>query len=84
MKIFWTTTIGKKERGHVVIFLGYETRMHNGIPLKGIKIWSANFKGSFSLGGYSYLFVPFYKIKRKVFCRLQNPENIVKWLDLPQ
>lgn len=83
-KIFWTYTISKGEMGHVVLFLGIETQIRWGIPIRGVRIWSCNGKDEFCGGGYSQKWYPLAKVKRIVFCRLQTPENVVKWLDYPQ
>lgn len=82
-KFFWSYVIGKGEMGHVVVFLGIETQITWGIPVRGVRIWSCNGKAEFCSGGYSENWYPLAKVKRAVFCRLQTPENIIKWLSYP-
>ncbi|NDG73113.1 MAG: hypothetical protein EBY32_17795, partial [Proteobacteria bacterium] len=38
MKIFWSSDVGKKERGHLVVFLGTETK--DGV--EHVRFWSSN------------------------------------------
>lgn len=69
LKIFWTTEIGKLERGHSVIYLGTEV-------IKGedhLRFWSSN-----QPDGYGIKSVPRTKIARMVFSRLEKPGNLVK------
>ncbi len=75
MKIFWNDSIGAKERGHSVIFLGVEI-------VKGeelVSFWSSN-----QPGGYGSKQVPRSKIKRMLFSRLENPERLEEVKGLPQ
>ena len=64
MKIWWTNAIGKKERGHSVIYLGsYGDQIH---------YWSANYPE-----GYGYKSIAKSKIKHVLFSRLTNPAKLV-------
>jgi hypothetical protein len=64
MKMWWTNTIGKKERGHSVIYLGsHRDQIH---------YWSANHPE-----GYSSKSVAKSKIKHVLFSRLTNPAKLV-------
>lgn len=74
MKIFWTTEIGKAERGHSVIYLGREQR--DGV--EHIRFWSSNLPG-----GYGEKSVPRTKIARAIFSRLERPENLVRVKAMP-
>jgi hypothetical protein len=67
MKVFWTDQIGATEHGHSVVFLGTESR--NGISL--LRFWSSNLHE-----GYGEKTVPQSRIRRMLFSRLENPENI--------
>ena len=75
MKIFWTSEIGKLERGHSVVYLGQETV--NGEP--HVRFWSSN-----KPGGYGEKSVPRSSIAYALFSRLEQPENITKVSDLPK
>ncbi len=64
MKMWWTNAIGKKERGHSVIYLGsYGDQIH---------YWSANHPK-----GYGCKSVAKSKIKHVLFSRLTNPAKLV-------
>jgi hypothetical protein len=67
MKIFWTTEIGQRERGHSVIFLGTETEA--GVDY--VRFWSSN-QGR----GYSEKRVERKKVPFAIFSRLEHPANI--------
>jgi hypothetical protein len=67
MKIFWIDAVGKKERGHLVVFLAEEEK--NGVP--HVRFWSSN-----KPHGYGEKSVPKSKIARAIFSRLENPGNI--------
>ena len=69
LKIFWTTEIGQRERGHSVIYLG--TEVIGGVD--HLRFWSSN-----QPEGYSVKSVPRTKIARMVFSRLETPKNVVK------
>jgi hypothetical protein len=81
MKVFWTSEIGKKERGHSVIFMG-------SIPVGGreyVRFWSSNLpsvKGD--LSGYGVKLVPRTKMARVIFSRLERPANLSRALTLPK
>ncbi len=69
MKIFWSDAVGRKERGHSVIFLGTENV--NGV--ESVRFWSSN------IGvGYSEKSVPRAKIVFPVFSRLMAPQNLTR------
>lgn len=74
LKIFWSDAVGKKERGHSVIFLGLETL--NGIEY--VRYWSSN-----QPDGFGEKSVPREKIVRALFSRLENPGGISGWKSLP-
>jgi hypothetical protein len=75
LKIFWTDAVGKKERGHSVIFLGRETV--DGI--EQVRFWSSN-----QSDGFGIKFVPREKIARAIFSRLEHPEKISASASLPE
>lgn len=75
MKIFWTDAVGKKERGHLVVFLGTETM--DGV--EHVRFWSSN-----KPAGYGEKCVPRSKIARAIFSRLESPENILNAPSLPK
>ena len=68
LKLWWNEYVGKRERGHSVIFLGRE-KTPEGEP--GIRIWSSN-----EPEGMSAKVVPLTKIKRALVSRLDHPENL--------
>jgi hypothetical protein len=70
MKIFWTDSVGRKESGHSVVFLGIETA--NGSEL--VRFWSSN-----RPEGFGERSVPREKIARAIFSRLERPERISGW-----
>jgi hypothetical protein len=74
MKIFWTDAVGKKERGHSVVYLGTETI--DGVDQ--VRFWSSNQPGGFGIKS-----VPREKIARAIFSRLEHPEKISSSLSLP-
>lgn len=63
MKIWWNDTIGAKERGHSVVFLGLE--QHHGVDM--VRFWSSN-----TPNGYGVKVVPRSTIKRALFSRLEH------------
>ncbi len=74
LKIFWTDAVGKKERGHSVIYLGRET-------LDGaehVRFWSSN-----QPDGFGEKSVPYSTITRAIFSRLENPSRVSAWKTLP-
>lgn len=74
MKIFWTTEIGRRERGHSVIYLGSE--MLDGV--EQVRFWSSN-----NPGGYGERTVPRSEIARVVFSRLETPANLFRIKSAP-
>ncbi len=75
MKIFWTNEIGKRERGHSVIFKGLETE--EGVEY--VRFWSSN-----QPRGYSEKRVPKKSVVFAVFSRLEQPANLAKATTLPK
>jgi hypothetical protein len=75
MKIFWIDAVGKKERGHLVVFLGEEEK--DGVP--HVRFWSSN-----KPHGYGEKSVPKSKIARAIFSRLENPANIRNLDSIPK
>jgi hypothetical protein len=75
MKIFWTNEIGKKERGHSVVYLGSKTVGSQ----EFIQFWSSNLpSGSGDLSGYGKKLVAKSKMARVIFSRLDRPANIAQ------
>jgi hypothetical protein len=74
LKIFWTDDVGKKERGHSVVFLGLETK--DGV--EHVRFWSSN-----QPDGFGEKSVPRAQIARALFSRLEHPEKISSWKSLP-
>jgi hypothetical protein len=80
MKIFWTDEIGKKERGHSVVYLN---KIGSG-SAEYVQFWSSNIareKGD--LSGYGVKLVPRAKIARCIFSRLERPANLSRAAGLP-
>ena len=75
LKIFWSDAVGKKERGHLVVFLGEEEK--DGVP--HVRFWSSN-----KPLGYGEKSVPKTKIARAIFSRLETPENIRNFQKIPK
>lgn len=67
LKIFWNDAVGKKERGHLVVYLGLEDK--DGVP--HVRFWSSN-----KPNGYGEKSVAKSSVKRAIFSRLTKPENI--------
>lgn len=74
LKIFWNDAIGAAEKGHSVVFL--ERGMVEGEDM--VAFWSSN-----QPGGYGVKQVPFSKIRRAIFSRLERPQNFSRVLELP-
>lgn len=72
LKIFWNMEVGKKERGHTVIFLGYK----NG----SVTFWGS----SKSTKGYGVKTVSRSEYGRLLFSRLTMPENASMIANLPE
>ena len=77
LKIWWNENIGKGEQGHLVVFLG---QSEDG---KSIQVWSSQAKNSDGTSGYGRMWVDKSRIKRTLFSRLERPENLKRWLSLP-
>ena len=75
LKIFWTPEIGRKERGHLVVFLGAEKK--NGTIY--LRYWSANMPD-----GYGIKSTPLANMKHLVFTRITAPQNFANISELPQ
>jgi len=75
MKIFWSSDVGKKERGHSVVFLGVKTK--DGV--EHVRFWSSN-----KPGGYGEKSVPKSKVAAAIFSRLENPSNIQRVATMPK
>ncbi len=73
-KLFWTTEVGRDERGHSVIFLGLET--NDGV--ENVRFWSSN-----KPGGYGEKSVPRKKIAQAIFSRLESPNELSRLDILP-
>ena len=67
MKIFWSTEVGRAERGHSVIYLGTEMRDN----VEYVRFWSSNLPN-----GYGERSVPRSKIAHAIFSRLYTPANL--------
>lgn len=67
MKIFWTDAVGKRERGHSVIYLGTEQKDGQ----EYIRYWSSN-----QPDGIGATSAPRTKIAWAIFSRLTTPGNI--------
>ena len=74
MKIFWSDAVGRRERGHSVIYLG--RFQQNGVEM--IRFWSSN-----KPLGYGVKTVPRAKIVCAIFSRLEAPANIQRATLLP-
>jgi len=74
MKIFWSSEVGSRERGHSVVFLGCEQR--NGVAT--VRFWSSN-----TPAGYGEKAVPRSKIAYAIFSRLEHPEALNRLPALP-
>ena len=74
MKIFWTTEIGAKERGHSVVYLRTETEA----GVEYVHFWSSN-----KPRGYGEKRVTRKSVAFAIFSRLTNPENLARTARLP-
>ena len=74
MKIFWTTEIGAKERGHSVVYLGTET--DGGVDY--VRFWSSN-----KPRGFGEKRVTRKSVAHAIFSRLENPENLARATRIP-
>lgn len=75
MKIFWSSEVGKYERGHSVIFLGTEKKF----GLDYVRFWSSNIPL-----GYGIKSVPRSKIIHAIFSRLETPANLTRISGVPE
>jgi len=73
LKIFWNDSIGKGERGHLVLYLG---KSEDG---SAIEVWSSNMNNADGSAGYGRMWVEKSRIARGLFSRFENPENLVQW-----
>ena len=76
MKIWWTSEIGKSERGHSVVFLGSETDDQG---VQSVRFWSSNIPD-----GYGEKIVPRAKIKRALFSRFEKPSALNNAVSIPK
>lgn len=75
MKIFWTDEIGKKERGHSVVYLGTKKVGSQ----EYVQFWSSNLPTlAGDRSGYGEKLVPKSKMARVIFSRLERPANIAQ------
>jgi hypothetical protein len=74
MKIFWTAEIGKRERGHSVIYLG--TEKEGGVEY--VRFWSSN-----KPRGYGEKRVTRKSVAYAVFSRLEQPQNLKQGPTIP-
>ncbi|MEI6714491.1 MAG: hypothetical protein WCO60_12110 [Verrucomicrobiota bacterium] len=74
LKLFWNDSIGAEEKGHSVIYI--ERGVMNGEDV--VAFWSSN-----QPGGFGVKQVPFSKIKRAIFTRLEHPERLSEVAGLP-
>jgi hypothetical protein len=75
MKIFWNNNVGRRERGHSVIFLGTVNRPDG----EYVRFWSSNIPA-----GYGEKEVPRSKIAYAIFSRLETPTNLSRIHDVPE
>jgi len=75
LKIFWTSSVGAIEHGHLVVYLGHE--MRNGVEM--IHFWSSN-----QHVGYGDKWVPLRAMRHLLFSRLTNPAVLTSWHQLPR
>jgi len=75
MKLFWTNEVGRRERGHSVVFLGRE--IVGG--LEHVRFWSSN-----NPTGYGEQSVPRSRIAQAIFSRFDKPQNLIRLKTLPE
>lgn len=73
LKIFWRDAVGASERGHLVIYLGTESKDGE----EFVKYWSSN-----QPEGFGVKSVARSKIARALFSRLEAPERLQKVMQL--
>ena len=76
MKIWWTSEIGRSERGHSVVFLGSVTDDQG---IESVRFWSSNIPD-----GYGEKVVPRVKIKRVLFSRFEKPSALNSAVSIPK
>lgn len=74
LKIFWRDAVGARERGHLVVYLGRETRDGQ----EFVRFWSSN-----KPDGYGEKSVPRSRIARALFTRLDRPQAFAAAATLP-
>jgi hypothetical protein len=75
MKIFWNNSVGRREHGHSVIFLGTVNRPDG----EHVRFWSSNIPS-----GYGEKEVPRSKIAGAIFSRLETPANLSRIHNVPE
>ena len=75
MKIFWNTEIGKRERGHSVVYIG--TEKEGGVEY--VRFWSSN-----KPRGYGEKRVTRKSVAYAVFSRLEHPQNLNRGAAIPK
>jgi len=75
LKIFWRDAVGSNEFGHLVVYLGMETR--DGVEF--VRYWSSN-----KPDGFGEKSVEKTKIARAIFSRLERPERLAAASGLPK
>ncbi len=75
LKIFWRDAVGSNEFGHLVVYLGTESR--DGVEY--VRFWSSN-----KPEGFSEKSVPKSKIARALFSRLEHPDRLASASSLPK
>ncbi len=75
LKIFWRDAVGSDEFGHLVVYLGTETK--DGVET--VRYWSCN-----KPEGLSEKAVAKSKIARAIFSRLERPEGLADAAGLPK
>ncbi|GAA5482886.1 hypothetical protein [Haloferula sargassicola] len=71
LKIWWGDEIGRRERGHHVVYLGHDAG--------SVRFWSSN-----QPGGYGVKSVPRSDCKRVLFTRITRPERFAAANRLPE
>lgn len=74
LKIFWSSEVGRSERGHSVIYLGTERKL----GMDYVRYWSSNIPT-----GYGEKSVPRSKVIHAIFSRLDSPENLSRVITVP-
>ena len=75
LKIFWTDAVGRDERGHLVVFMGFGERA--GKPT--VRYWSSN-----KPDGFSMKETDLDQCANMIFSRLTRPERISAVVRLPE